>query len=349
VLNRLSWGEITTERLTIKDIAAMAGVTPGTVSRVVNGRPGVGPDMRAQIERLIAEHGYRANSSARHLSTGRSHMIAVVFPLHVSEVILHPVYPELIGALGDAAEDAGYDLLLLTASSKERLHHVVEAAMRGNIDGAVLPAASPRDPIVSAVSMLGIPHVMIGHRGSRPNAGWVDCTHDQAAEELTARMLRAGRNRLVLINGPQQVSACRLRSKGFWKALDEAGIPRSGAQEYSVPFTSGNAKVVASQILSRRERPDGIVAGADAIASSVLDAARELGINVPDAVAVTGFNDQPFAIHTAPTLTTVRMPLSEIGQAAGRMLFELIDKRTTSTKIVLPTTVIVRKSTPEGF
>ncbi len=327
----------------------MAGVTPGTVSRVINGRPGVGPEMRARIEQLVVEHGYRANSSARRLSTGRSHMIAVLFPLHVSEVIMHPVYPDLIGALGDAAEEAGYDLLLLTASSRERLHHVAEAALRGSIDGAVLPAAGPHDPILAAISRLGVPHVMIGHRGRRPNGGWVDCTHDKAAEELTARLLRAGRRRLVLLNGPQRVSACRLRSKGFWTALDTAGLRRSDAREYNVPFESGEAKAVATGLLTHPRPPDGIVAGSDAIASSVLGAARALGVGVPDDVAVTGFDDQPFAVHTAPTLTTVRMPLSQIGQAAARMLFDLLDHRATSTKTILPTTVVVRNSTPEGF
>jgi LacI family transcriptional regulator len=305
--------------------------------------------MRARIEQLVAEHGYRANSSARRLSTGRSHMIAVVFPQHVSEVILHPVYPELIGALGDAAEEAGYDLLLLTASSKERLHHVVDAAMRGSIDGAVLPAAGSHDPLLSAISRLGVPHVMIGHRGRRPNAGWVDCTHDKAAEELTTRLLRAGRSRLVLLNGPRQVSGCRLRSQGFWKALRAAGVPQSAAREYNVPFASDDAKTVASQLLTRPVRPDGIVAGSDTIALSVLDAARELAIDVPNDLAVTGFDDQPFAIHIAPSLTTVRMPLGEIGRVAARILFDLLDNRVTNTKIVLPTTIIVRKSTPEGF
>jgi len=327
----------------------MAGVTPGTVSRVINKRPGVGPEMRARIERLVAEHNYRANSSARHLSTGRSRTIAVVFPLHVSEVIMHPIYPDLIGAIGDAAEEAGYDLLLLTASSRERLRHVVEAAMRGSIDGAVLPAAGSHDQILSAISRLGVPHVMIGHRGRRENGGWVDCTHDKAAEELTGRLLRAGRSRLVLLNGPQQVSACRLRSKGFWTALEAEGRPRSDAAEHNVPFESGEAKAIATQLLTGRRPPDGIVAGSDAIASSVLDAARALGAGVPDDIAVTGFDDQQFAVHTAPTLTTVGMPLGQIGQAAARMLFDLIDNRATNTKIVLPTTVIVRNSTPEGF
>lgn len=327
----------------------MAGVTPGTVSRVVNGLPGVGAEMRARIEQLVKEEGYRTNSSARHMSTGRSHMIAVVFPQHASEVVLHPVYPELIGTLGDAAEAAGYDLLLLTASTQERLSHVVDSAAQGRIDGVVLPAAGARDPIVAAIARIGLPHVLVGHRSARHDGGWVDCTHDKAAEELTGRLLASGRRRLVLLNGPRQVSACRLRSRGFWRALERARIATSNATEYNVAFASDEAAATALHILSGRHRPDGIVTGSDAIASSVLEAARTLGIDVPGEVALTGFDDQPFAVHTTPTLTTVRMPLSDIGRAAARMLFDLLDGRPTEAKVVLPTTIVVRSSTPAGF
>ena len=127
-------------KLTIRDIAAMAGVSAGTVSRAMNGQAGVGQATRLRIEQLIEEHGFRVDPTARQLSTGRSQTLAVVFPLHASEVVMHPVYPALLGALGDAAEKAGYDVLLLTQSS-EKAAHVLDTVVRRRVDGVVLPAA----------------------------------------------------------------------------------------------------------------------------------------------------------------------------------------------------------------
>jgi LacI family transcriptional regulator len=337
-------------RPTIKDIAALAGVTPGTVSRVVNGRPGVGPLVRAQIEQLISQHGYRINSSARQLSTGRSHTVAVVFPLHASELVMHPVYPELLGALGDAAELADYDLLLLSVTSPARLDRVIDTVARGRVDGVVLPAAGPRDPVLKALLQLDTPVVTIGHRSTKSGSCWVDSTHDIAAEELTTRMIAAGRDRLLLVNGPQHVSACRLRSRGFWRAIDQAGIDRSRAREITVPFDSDAARAEALRELKGRHRPSGVVCGSDLIASAVLDTARQLSLDVPGDLAVTGFDDEPLARHTTPALTTARMPLHAIGNAAAELLFaRLGDGDVANAHVILPTEIIVRASTPVGF
>ncbi|MEU3983750.1 LacI family DNA-binding transcriptional regulator [Streptomyces sp. NPDC026672] len=356
---------------TIKDIAELAGVTAGTVSRVVNGRPGVGAATRARIEKLVAEHGYRINSSARQLSTGRSHTIAMVFPQHASEVVMHPVYPELLGAVGDAAEAADHDLLLVTVAAPDKLERAVDAMIRRRIDGAILPAAGSRDRVRTALSKARIPTVTIGHRTTVSGSAWVDTTHDLAAEELTARLIRAGYRRLHMLNGPEHVSACVLRSRGFWRAVEDAGgavedagsavkddgstVEAAGgtveaAEESHVPFDTAPARDAALDLLSARLRPTAVVAGSDLIASAVLDAARQLSLRVPEDLAVTGFDDQTLARHTTPQLTTVRAPLREIGAAAVRILLaEIGNTSDRRRRILLPAEVVVRQSTPPGY
>ncbi|GIF47338.1 LacI family transcriptional regulator [Asanoa ferruginea] len=334
------------DRLTIRDIAALAGVSAGTVSRAMNGQPGVGAATRDRISAVIAEHGFRVDPTARQLSTGRSRTLGVLFPLHASEVVLHPVYPALLGALGDAAERAGYDLLLLTMSGQKSAH-VLDTVSRRRVDGVVLPAAGARDPIIKQLVGLGAPTVLIGHRSKLPGVGWVDCTHDAAATELTQLMISGGRRSLVLLNGPTHVSACKLRSTGFWSAVKAAGIP--GAREVSVPFDTAAAAAVALDLLRGPNRPDAIVCASDTIAAGVLETARTLGLSVPDDVAISGFDDRSLAAHTQPALTTVRMPLQETGHAAAHMLFAMLgDEPLTSRHIVLPTQVIVRDSTPRA-
>ncbi|SNT60721.1 LacI family transcriptional regulator [Asanoa hainanensis] len=333
------------DKLTIRDIAALAGVSAGTVSRAMNGQPGVGASTRARIAEIIAEHGFRVDPTARQLSTGRSRTLGVLFPLHASEVVLHPVYPALLGALGDAAERAGYDLLLLTMSGQKSAH-VLDTVTRRRVDGVVLPAAGARDPIIKQLVALGAPTVLIGHRSTLPGVGWVDCTHDVAAAELTQLMLDAGRRSLVLLNGPTHVSACKLRSAGFWSAIKAAGD--ISARETSVPFDTAAAAAAALDLLRGDNPPDAIVCASDTIAAGVLDAARTLGLSVPDDLAVSGFDDRSFAVHTHPALTTVRMPLHDTGHAAAHMLFAMLgDEPLTSRRIILPTEVVIRDSTPQ--
>jgi LacI family transcriptional regulator, galactose operon repressor len=339
-----------TPRPTIKDIAALAGVTPGTVSRVVNGRPGVGDAARARIEKLIAQYGYRTNVSARQLSTGRSHTVAVVFPLHASELVMHPVYPELLGAVGDAAEDADYDILLLSVTSPARMGRVMDTVTSGRIGGVLLPAAGSRDPVLREMLRLGIPVVTIGHRPTQRDSWWVDSTHDDAAAELTRRLVAVGRKRVLLLNGPSHVSACRLRSRGFWTAARESGLPADHVRELSVAFDTLQARDAALAELTSKNRPDAIVCGSDLIASAVLDVARQLSLAVPVDLAVTGFDDQPLAVHTMPTLTTVRMPLRDVGTTAAGLLFDRLNGTPVAQpRRVFPTEIVVRESTPPDF
>jgi LacI family transcriptional regulator len=162
-------------------------------------------------------------------------------------------------------------------------------------------------------------------------------------------MLAGGRHDLVLLNGPQRVSACRLRSAGFWKGVKEAGQAVRSAREVQVPFDTSAAAATARTVLAEAPAPTGIVCGSDTIAAGVLDAARALGLSVPDDVAVSGFDDRSFAAHTAPSLTTVRMPLHDIGHTAARMLFSMIgDMPVMSRRVILPTEIILRESTPAG-
>jgi LacI family transcriptional regulator len=332
-------------RITIHDIAELAGVSAGTVSRTMNHQPGVGEATRRRILDIVEQQGFKADSAARQLSTGRTRTIGIVFPLQVSEVVMHPVYPELLGALGDAAQERDYDIMMFTVSSPDRVSHVMDSVEGNRVDGLVLPAAGSRDPLVRRLSEHEVPTVLIGHRSRSENVGWVDCTHDTAAAELTRGMIDAGRSRLVMLNGPAHISACRLRSRGFWDAVEQSGSSAT-AEEIAVEMEASSAQAAALEVLSRTDRPDGIVCASDAIASGVLEAARSLGIEVPRELDVSGFDDSSFAEHTRPQLTTVRMPLIEAGRAAIDLLVSIIENSGAARRhVVLPTTIVRREST----
>jgi LacI family transcriptional regulator len=331
--------------MTIREIAALAGVSAGTVSRVMNDLPGVGPDTRARIKTLIEEHDFHGDSTARQLSRGRSDSLGIVFPLQVSEVVMHPVYPELLGAISDAAQDAGYDVILFTTSASRGVDHVLESVKRKRVDGLILPAANSDDPLVARLQAARIPTVLVGHRQSADRLTWADCTHDEALYCITSGLLRAGRRRLTLLNGPRRISAYDLRSQGFWRAIrDFDGADISADEKVSeMGYAAGVA--AAEQLVMRASDTDAIVCSADTTAAGVLETLAKAGITVPDQVAVTGFDDIEFASHSTPTLSTVRMPLHDTGTAAVSLLLEMLGDRTiTPEPRVLATTLVPRES-----
>lgn len=339
-----------TKSLTIHDIAALAGVSAGTVSRTINKQPGVGSAARERIQQIIDQQGYRVDTTARQLSTGRSQTLGIVFPLQVSEVVLHPVYPELLGALSDAATEAGYDTMLFTVSSPDKVGHVLESVKRKRVDGVILPAAGPRDPLLKRLIADDVPAVLIGHRTRAANLGWVDSTHDIAARDLTRLLISQGRKRLVMVNGPRHISACKMRSRGFWAAVKEAGDAVEYAEEVEGELSPSSGYATAMTLLGRPSRPDGFVCAADSVASGCLDAARELAIDVPADLSITGFDDSAFAIHTNPQLTTVRMPLREIGTAAVELLIAMVEKKQIAERhVVVDNELVLRGSTAQVY
>jgi LacI family transcriptional regulator len=335
----------TDRKLTIHDIARQAGVSVATVSRVLNQQPGVGSTTRTRLEKLFAEVGFTANMSAQQLSTGRSRLIGVVFPVEISQIVLHPIYPALLGAIGDAAAERGHAVLLATTSSGGQLSQTIDVLTRHRVDGVVLPAAGPDDPLIPALADLEAYTVLIGHRTDNARMRWVDSDHDVAAYGLTRRLIEQGRKRFVYLGGPAEVSACVLRGKGFEQAIQEAGETIDWARVEWTRFDSVQAAARARSILTDPSgSPDAIICGSDFIAAGVLLAARELGVDVPYDLAVTGFDNLDLAAHTSPTLTSVRMPLRELGAAAVSLLLDY-PTPVSPRSVLLQTEILYREST----
>ena len=332
-------------RLTMSDIAREAGVSKGTVSRVLNGREGVGDETRARILSLMAEHSYEASFSAQSLAVQRAFNIGVVFPGSASGVLANPTYTELLGAIGDRSEESGYGLSLLTTSTDSGDARVLRDVARGRLDGVLLPAVKDGDSILDRLVDAGAPTVLIGHRDDR--VPWTDSDGDRALRDLTAALLRAGHRRLAFLDGPTEYMACRLRQEGFEHALREAGVAPLAIT--SGPFSSEYGFREAARLLEAPERPTAIMCGSDLIAAGCLAAIRERGLRVPQDVAVTGFDDDRLAPVMSPPLTSVRMPIRDLGVLAVELLLALIEGHPIERPThLLETTVVMRASSGEA-
>ncbi len=334
-----------TKKLTIHDIARMASVSAGTVSRVINDQPGVGEQTRARIKAIIEEQGYQASFFARNLLARRSFAVGLVFSTAPSELFSHPVYPQLMGGIGDALGAASYTLTLITVPADEREERVLREVADGRLDGVILPDIRSGDTIVDALRDLETPTVLIGHRDAHSDTAWVDCDHDHAIAELTRHLIAVGHTHIGLVNGPEEFSACALRAAGYRAALTDAGLTPRQEQPGSFSAEHGYRATLNLIDLPLAERPTAIVAASDVIAVGCIEAARSRGLRVPDDLAVTGFDDTMLARYSHPPLTTVSVPLTDMGHMAVHILFSIMqDKQARPRTMVLPGEVIVRPS-----
>ena len=335
------------KKLTIHDIAEMAGVSAGTVSRVLNDQPGVGAKTREHIQTIIQQQGYRASFFARSLLARQSFAIGLALSSTASELFAGPIVPELVGSIGDALASEGYTLTLITGTREQRNQRLLREAAEGRIDGVLLPDIRIGDDIIDALLAQETPTVIIGHREDRKEVTWVDCEHDSSAAQVTRMLIEQGHTRIALVNGPEEFYACHLRLEGYRSALQEGKLDYNSALVTTGPFKAdyGSQTTRALLALPPVERPTAIVAGSDIIAAGCLDAIKSSGLQVPADLAITGFDDNILSTFTYPPLTTVKMPLAKMGQVAVDMLISLIKgEKREPTSLILPCAIIIRAS-----
>ncbi len=332
------------DRLTIGDIADLAGVSAASVSRALNGRPGVSSDTRAAILKIARDRQFTHNVAARALSSGKHSRVAVTLP-HV-----HAEYfARILAGAAEVFHRRGVSLMLeTTAHSHDRQKGVLHKLMRSGIDGALLllPDESPSE--LEDVYRSGLRFVVVDAIDP-PKAPlpWITCAHAVGARDAVTHLLELGHRRIGIVTGEPMVMATLDRMHGVRQALSAAGmtIEETLVRQRSYRAPDGGY-TAAMELLSAPDPPTAIFAFNDVLAFGVLRAAHELGISVPAQLSVVGFDDLEPASLVTPALTTVRQPLAQIGTAAADLLLQWIDSgRPTAIHIELPVELVRRGST----
>ena len=326
----------------IIELAQLAGVSPGTVSRALAGKSLVNAQTRDRIQALAREHGFRLNQMASRLRTQRTGVIGVVFPLgHESrQHISDPFFMTLFGYLADALTESGHDIMLsrVIPGDTEWLDRIVTSGM---LDGALVIGQSDQRAVIDAVAERYLPLVVWGSH----EAGQVQCTvgsDNRLGGRLAAqRLLATGRTRLAFLGetrGPEIAD----RLAGVRDAI--AGRSDVRLREVPTPLSSeALGEQVAEQLATLGDDLDGIVAASDVIAMMVLRVLHERGARVPEKIALVGFDDLPIATSTVPQLTTVRQDLARGAKAMVNALMQRIAGHAAPPVIMRPE-LIVRES-----
>jgi LacI family transcriptional regulator len=331
-------------RATLAAVAAEAGVSLPTVSKVVNGRPDVAPDTRAKVERLLGEFNYQRPGLRRSMRRGRrSGLIDLIF-----NGLDSPWAVEILRGVEDwcAGHTTGAAVSAVRHGSA-RPASWTSALASHDTDGVILVTSELTAPQLQQLRGEGIPLVVVDPANlPDPELPSVGATNWAGGLAATEHLALLGHRRIGAIAGPAEYLCSRARLDGYRSALDRAQLPfdpelvRHGDFQHEGGFLRG------SELLDLPERPTAIFAGSDQQALGVYEAARQHGLHVPQDLSIVGFDDLPLARWISPPLTTVRQPLAEMGQVAAAMLGDLIDGTALPTRRVeLSTELIVREST----
>ncbi len=328
-------------RPTIADVATAAGVSRGTVSRVLNGGHWVSPQARTAVDAAIRSTGYRANPHARSLATGRSGSIAFLLTERQQRLFEDPVFPLLLHGATAAASAAGLQMIVLLADTEADKKRAVEYASAGHVDGVLLISRHRGDTILAELLDEKVPTVTLGAALDLADQVSTVAADDRVGgRRATEHLLRIGRGRIATITGPLDTPGGSLRLQGYRDALGDAfdeSLVVHG--DYRVP--SGRAGM--TELLDRDLGVDAVFAHNDLMAIGAIDTARERGLRVPDDVAVIGFDDSGLAEQFDPPITTMRQPFDRLSAEMVRLLMEAIDGEPPAT-VMLPATLIERAS-----
>jgi LacI family transcriptional regulator len=337
---RPSGGDAAQRRTTLATIAAEAGVSLPTVSKVVNGRPDVAPATRTKVERLLDEHHYsRAGARRRR----RSGLIDVVF-----NGLDSPWAVEILRGIEEwgAGHETGVAVSAVRHGNARPVSWTSALASH-DTDGVILVISEVTQAQLEQLRSGGIPLVVVDPVNPPPSElASVGATNWAGGLAATEHLIGLGHHRIAAVAGPGDYLCSRARIDGYRSALERAGIRFDPALVRHGDFYHEGGFLRGGELLDLATRPTAIFAGSDQQAFGVYEAARQRGLRIPQDLSVVGFDDLPVARWVSPPLTTVRQPLAEMGRTAAQMLGELIENMPLrSRRVELSTELIAREST----
>jgi LacI family transcriptional regulator len=328
-------------KVTIVEVAAQAGVSFGTVSRVINNDVHVKKETRERVLATMQRLGFVANRQARSLAGGRSNSIGVLVPDLGTGYI-----GEIARGIDAELSLTGLDMILYTThrTASKEANYVANLAT-GMVDGLLL--VLPRSPadFIGNLTQRKFPFVLIDQQGTGRDCPAVGATNWQGGYNATEYLISLGHRRIGFITGSMDLGCAVDRLAGYRSALRTNHIPEVHELVYEGDFNQPEGYTGALALLDLPEPPTAIFASNDVMAYGVLDAVRNRGLRIPDDISVVGFDDIPQSSLVRPSLTTVNQPLEKMGRVAAQMLLDMLkNPEKEADRIELPTQLVVRDS-----
>jgi LacI family transcriptional regulator, galactose operon repressor len=321
----------------IGDVAAEAGVSVATVSKVLNDRWGVAEETSIRVRAVIEELGYQSSLVAQSLRSRSTNVIGVLV------VDIEPFSAELLKGVARAIHDTGYELVVFSGCGRANDQVGWERRYLQRVSGTLCDGAILVTPSSVDVTY-GAPVVAVDHNVASSSLPTVDSDNLSGAVLATEYLLELGHRRIGFLAGRPDLESARLRERGYRAALKKAGIKIDSSLIRIGGYQVDTAEEAARQMLEPEDRPTAIFAANDVSALATIAVAGSLGLAVPEDLSVIGFDNVPESALSEPPLTTIEQPIQQMGFDATQILIRLIAEQPVPEHTMLPTRLVVRGS-----
>lgn len=315
--------------MNLKDLSSLLGLSPTTVSRALNGYPEVSETTRARVREAANAHGYRPDSRARSLATGRAMAVGLVVPVNSQHERVNPIFADFIAGAGDVLSARGYDIMLSLASGADEAETYRSLAARGRVDGLIVQAPLIRDWRIKMLRDLGLPFVVHGRISGEDAAySWLDMDNRRAFRKATDHLLDLGHERIALLNGVKDMDFAHRREDGFLQAMAARGLSPLARHMRNAPMTEDFGFTETLAFLEADNPPTAVLAASVLVAMGARRAIEAKGLCMGKDVSIVTHDDVLTYLPnhgTPPVFTATRSSVREAGEKALELLLKLID------------------------
>lgn len=333
-------------KVTIKDVARLAGVSPSTVSRVIADHPRISPDTKERVRAIMAELGYYPNAIARSLVNQTSSSIGVIRSRLTQGDFGNPFFPAVIQGISSVAHKYGLSLVLSTSSSfTQEDEECLNLLRQRRVDGVILLASHRRDKLIPRLAAEGFPFVLIGRYDGPEAIHWVNNDNVGDAQNAVSYLISKGHRQIACLDGDPRYVVSADRLQGYQEALTKHGLKVDLGLVEHCDFSVDGGYQATKRLLEDGRAFSAIFAVDDLIAIGAMRALKERGLIVGRDVAVVGFNNTALGAYVQPALTSVNVPIYELGQIAVKMLTsQIYGSDSLPDQCVLQAELVVRDS-----
>ena len=329
---------------TLDDVAALAGVGRGTVSRAINGAPNVSARSQAAVMAAVEALGYVPNKAARSLVTRRNDSVTLVISEPEERFFSEPFFAAVVRGISGALAGSSQTLLLTMVQTTEQHRALENYLVSQHVDGVMMLSLHGQDRLPERLESRGLPIVLGGRPPEGVEVSYVDVDNVSGARDAVRHLLERGRRRVAVIGGPEDMAVSADRMTGYALAHEDFDVAPDPALAEPGDFTEEGGRTAMKALLDRAPDIDAVFAASDLMAAGAMRELDSHGRRVPADVAVVGFDDAPVARHTQPQLSTVHQPIEAMGRTMVELLLARIEGRPAEPFRVLAPHLVVRDS-----
>lgn len=333
--------------VTIKDVAALAGVSPSTVSRTCKNNPSISEETKERVRRAMAKLGYEPNFQASNLASQNSRTIGIILPCSAREAYENSFYLEAIRGISQFCNPRQYINTVVTGQDEEEILQAVRTMTRsGQVDGFIVLYSKQKDPVIEYLYSEGLLYVLIGKAYQFANQTiYIDNDNLLAGQEATEYLYQLGHRRIAYIGSDNSLIFSADRKTGYQTALLRHDIIPRPEYCVEVPSILRDAPDLIRQLLQMEDRPTAILVSDDILAVSLERVCLMMGLSIPKDLSIISFNNSLFARLTSPQLTSIDINSFQLGiEAASQMINHIENPNLLATKIIVPHYLIERDS-----